>query len=68
LIENSRQHQQMLLNEVDLLNMRITDLLNQLNQVVRVLFEENQRLTAEFDQIKKEIMKKQEMLEYFRVC
>ena len=58
----------MLLNEVDLLNMRITDLLNQLNQVVRVLFEENQRLTAEFDQIKKEIMKKQEMLEYFRVC
>jgi len=43
---------------LDKLNMRITDLLSQLNQVVRVLFEENPRIAAEFRQLMKENNKK----------
>lgn len=50
--ENNNQHQQMLLNEVNLLNVRINDLLNQLNRTVRLLFEENQKLTVELQQLK----------------
>jgi hypothetical protein len=49
--ENNNQ-QQMLLNEVNLLNVRINDLLNQLTRTVRLLFEENQKFATELHQLK----------------
>ena len=49
---NNNPQQQMLLNEVNLLNMRINDLLNQLSRTVKLLFEENQRLATELEQLK----------------
>lgn len=44
----------MMLNEVNLLNVRVNDLLNQLYRTVRMRFEENQKLVAELQQLKSE--------------
>jgi regulator of replication initiation timing len=43
-----------LMNEIGLLNMRINDFMNQLNKTVKVLLDENQKLTAEIQQLKGE--------------
>jgi hypothetical protein len=54
-IENGdQQHQQMLINGVNLLNVCVNGLLVQFNWVVGLLFEENQRFIAEFQRLKKE--------------
>jgi regulator of replication initiation timing len=42
------------MNEVGLLNLRINDFMNQLNKTVKVLLDENQKLTAEVQQLKGE--------------
>jgi len=46
--------QQQIMNEMNLLNVRINDLFNQLNRTVGLLFEENQKLVAELEQLKSE--------------
>ena len=43
---------QVVMNEIGLLNVRLNDMMNQLNRTVKVLLDENQRLTAELQQAK----------------
>ena len=54
MIKHNNSQQQMMLNEVNLLNVRVNDLLNQLYRTVRMRFEENQKLVAELQQLKSE--------------
>jgi len=51
--ENNDQ-QQLMMNEIGLLNVRINDMMNQLNKTVNMLLEANQKLTAELQQLKAE--------------
>jgi hypothetical protein len=54
-IENGdQQHQQMLFNGVNLLNVCVNGLLVQFNWVVGLLFEETQRVVAGFQRLKKD--------------
>ena len=50
----AENNQQQLMNEVNLLNVRVNDLLRQLNRTISLLFEENQRLATELQQLKEE--------------
>jgi len=46
--ENNSQ----LMNEISLLNVRMNDLINQLSRTVKMLLDENQKLTVEIQQLK----------------
>jgi hypothetical protein len=54
MVENNNQQQQQMMSEIGLLNMRINDMMNQLNKTVNMLLEANQKLTAELQQLKAE--------------
>jgi len=42
------------MNEIGMLNMRLNDMMNQLNRTVKVLLDENQKLATELQQLKEE--------------
>jgi len=49
--ENNNQ-QQLMMNEVGLLNVRINDMMSQLNKTVNMLLDVNQKLMVELQQLK----------------
>jgi HPt (histidine-containing phosphotransfer) domain-containing protein len=49
---SDQQQRQLMLNEIGLLNVRINDMVSQLNRTVNMLLETNQKLTAELQQLK----------------
>jgi regulator of replication initiation timing len=48
------ENNQQLMNEIGMLNMRLNDMMNQLNRTVKMLLDENQRLATELQQLKEE--------------
>ncbi|MDR0372563.1 MAG: hypothetical protein LBI79_03240 [Nitrososphaerota archaeon] len=52
--ENTTESSPSIMQQIGLLNLRLNDMMNQLNMTVKVLLDENQKLAAEVQQLKGE--------------